>query len=165
MVLLSGTASGDPSSMKGCQVASVPLPRALLRTLGQRPVRCLGERCPPVLARTDACARPDPSRGIRPRPLLPGLCRLRSAPAGRWSFPTLLPKSFPACLDPYPGCPWGALSRFFPQGYGLPQDKSGSALRIIDQATSRPNNFRGCSHSSLFRPAGLLATQIAPTAS
>jgi len=39
-----------------------------------------------------------------------------------------LRESFSRCLDPYPGGPYGALTRFFPQDIGLPQNLSGSAL-------------------------------------
>jgi hypothetical protein len=85
----------------------------VLQALGQRPIRCRGERRPPVLAHTDACARPDPSRGIRPRPLLPGLCRLRSAPARRWSFPTLFASPSLRAWTPTPAAP-GVLIRVLP---------------------------------------------------
>jgi hypothetical protein len=36
--------------------------------------------------------------------------------------------SFPACLDPYPGCSCGARTRFFPQDFGLPHVRTGAAL-------------------------------------
>ena len=64
-------------------------------------------------------------------------------------------ESFPTCLDPYPGGPQSAFTRFFPPGVGLPRSCSGSALHhVLD------------SHFSfvMFRPARLLATQVAPTA-
>ena len=35
-------------------------------------------------------------------PISAGLCRLLSAPAGRWPFPTLSPQSVSRRLDPYP---------------------------------------------------------------
>ncbi len=57
-----------------------------------------------------------------------GLCRLLSVPAGRRTFPRHLCESFPACLDPYPGCPCGAFTRFFPQDFGLPYVVTRSAL-------------------------------------
>ena len=40
-------------------------------------------------------------------------------------------ESFPRCLDPYPGGPHGAHTRFFPQGIGLPHFLTGSALHKI----------------------------------
>ena len=42
-----------------------------------------------------------------------------------------LHESFPRCLDPYPGGPHGARTRFFPQGIGLPHFLTGSALHKI----------------------------------
>ena len=50
-----------------------------------------------------------------------GLCRLLPAPAGRWSFPTLLCKSFPGCLGHDPGGSSGAPACYFPDVIGLPQ--------------------------------------------
>jgi hypothetical protein len=93
----------------------------------------------------------------------PGLCRLLSVPAGRRTFPTLCCASFPACLDPYPGGSCGARTRFFPHDSGLPPVRTGSALHNVRTATSVRHPFRGCSHSLMFRPAGLLATPVAPT--
>ena len=80
-------------------------------------------------------------------------------------------ESFPTCLDPldqvqgrlYSGCSCGALTRFFPQDYGLPYVRTRSALGNTRTATSVRTLFRSCSHSLMFRPAGLLATQVAPT--
>ncbi len=37
-------------------------------------------------------------------------------------------ESFPGCQNPYPGCFCGALSRFFPQNFGLPRQVTGSTL-------------------------------------
>jgi len=74
-------------------------------------------------------------------------------------------ESFPTCLDPYPGCSCGALARAFPQDIGLPSVRTRSALGNTRTATSVRTQFRGCSHSLMFRPAGLLATQVAPTLS
>jgi len=73
-------------------------------------------------------------------------------------------ESFPTCLDPYSGCSCGALARFFPQDHGLPYVRTRSALGNTRTATSVRTLFRSCSHLLMFRPAGLLATQVAPTA-
>ena len=73
-------------------------------------------------------------------------------------------ESFSACLNPYPGCSHGALTRFFPQDNGLPDVRNRSALGVIRTATSVRRRFRGCNYSIIFRPADLLAPQIAPTA-
>ncbi len=72
-------------------------------------------------------------------------------------------RSFPACPDPYPGAHRGARARFFLRGVGLLPIRSGLAVHIIPTATSVGGAFRGCSHFVMFRPAGLLATLVAPT--
>src|SRR5215468_3691442 len=72
--------------------------------------------------------------------------------------------SFPACLDPYLGSSYGACTRYFPHDIGLPLVRNGSALSKARTAISVRRPFRGCSHSLMFKPTDLLATQIAPTA-
>jgi len=119
---------------------------------------------PAFLTTTDSCANPKPSHRLGftlGQRVFAGRCqpRLGVGPSRR-----SLCESFPACLDPYPGCSCGALTRFFPQDIGLPDVRTRSALRNIHTATSVWACFRGCSHSLMFRPAGLLATPIAPTA-
>jgi len=42
------------------------------------------------------------------------LCRLPSAPAGLWPFPTLSPRSLYGCLDPYPVVSFRCLCSFLP---------------------------------------------------
>src|SRR5712691_5958320 len=56
------------------------------------------------------------------------------------------------------------LTRFFPQDIGLPLVRTGSALHNVRAATSARRPFRGCSHSLMCRPAGVLTTPVAPTA-
>jgi hypothetical protein len=124
----------------------------------------VSRRYPAIIARTGSCVSPQPSLCLRSPPWSTGLCRLLSAPAGRRTFPTLLCTSFPACLDPSPGGSCGAHTRFFPHDSGLPRVRTGSALSNIRTATSVRRVFRGCSHSLMFRPAGLLTTPVAPTA-
>jgi hypothetical protein len=46
----------------------------------------------------------------------------------------------------------------------FPSFGPGRRSTMYRTATSVRRAFRGCSHSLMFRPAGLLATQIAPTA-
>jgi hypothetical protein len=72
--------------------------------------------------------------------------------------------SLSACLDLYPGGSRGACARFFPQDNGLPHMRNRSALHNPHTlATSVWSPCRGCSHSLMFRPAELLAIQVAPT--
>jgi hypothetical protein len=103
---------------------------------------------------------------LPPRSLPPcsdGPCRLSRIPAGEWTFPSLSLLSFHRCLAPYPGCPLGALARFFPSGYGLPRLSSGSALTSSAQRLPCRSRFRGCRHSVRFRPPCLFAILTAPT--
>ena len=73
-------------------------------------------------------------------------------------------KSFIACLDPYSGCLCGARARYFPQNIGLPGEATRSALgNTHAMATSAWKILRSCSHSLMFKPAILLAIQVAPT--
>ena len=93
-----------------------------------------------------------------------GPCSLYHSTAGLQDLPHLiLYVSFPRCLDPYPGSPHGAFTRFFPCSFGLPPVRIGSADTILRAATSARAPSRDCSHSLMFRPQGLLATRIAPT--
>lgn len=107
---------------------------------------------------------------ILPRPRVPpcaaSLCRwlrallLAVGPSRRY-----LRESFSRCLDPYPGAPHGASTRFFPWDIGLPHFLSGSACHKSPAQRRRCGGCsRGCSHSLMFRPPGLLATQVVPTA-
>jgi hypothetical protein len=97
-------------------------------------------------------------------PRASGLRQSLSAPAGSRTFPTLSLRIFPYVPGPHPGGSCGAHTRFFPQDNGLPDVRTRSAPYHIHTATSVWARFRGCSHSLMFRPAGLLATPIAPTA-
>jgi hypothetical protein len=95
-------------------------------------------------------------------PVFAGCCEtlLAGGPSRRY-----LRKSFPRCLVPYPGASPGAPTRYFPGDIGLYQLGNGSATRT--HAVRRllyGGPSRGCRHSLMFRPLGLLATQVAPTA-
>ncbi len=91
--------------------------------------------------------------------------QLGPSAAGLQDLPDLSSReSFPGCLHLYSGGLWSALARFFLQSIGLPQNGSRSAL------SKSPHNdfcagplFRSCSHSLMFRPPGLFATQVVPT--
>ncbi len=119
---------------------------------------------PTFLATPGSCASPKPSSCLGAtlaHQVFPGRCqpRLGVGPSRRY-----LCGSFPACLDLYPGGSCGAYTRFFPQDNGLPDVGTRSAPYHTPTATSVGTRFRGCNHSLMFRPAGLLATPIAPTA-
>jgi hypothetical protein len=103
-----------------------------------------------------------PRSSLVPR-VFAGCCEplLEVGPSRRY-----LCKSFSTCLDPYPGCSCGARARFFPQNNGLPGEPSRSAQNKISYygKLQYERDFRGYSHSLMFKPADLLATQVAPTA-
>lgn len=81
---------------------------------------------PSSLLRAHASVRNPPAAYGRclGRRILAGCCQplLGDGPSRRY-----LRKSFPRCLDPYPGGPDGAHARFFPSGIGLRHVASGSA--------------------------------------
>ena len=124
----------------------------------------VSRRYPAFIAPTGSCANPPPSSCLG-CPLTHQVCAGCCQPllGGGPSRRALCP-SFSACLDPYPGGSRGALARFYPQDNGLSDMRTRSALHNTRTATSVRNLLRGCSHSLMFRPADLLATQIAPTA-
>lgn len=91
------------------------------------------------------------------------LCRLLRAPAGRWTFPALFRESFPRCLDPYPGDSHWCTYPFLPRGQRpSPRREWLGTQHYVRTATSVREISRGYSHLLMFRPPGLLATQVAP---
>jgi len=98
-------------------------------------------------------------------PCASGLRRLLSAPAGRRTFPALSLRIFPHVPGPVPRLlPWCPCP-FLPTG----RRPSRCPEPVGAWQHPHPGNFgvdcsRGCSHSLMFRPAVLLATQVAPTA-
>ena len=89
-------------------------------------------------------------------------------PAGRWWFPTLSPRVFPWMLEPlsrwHPRC----TCPFLPANHRpSPRTKDGSAQpQTIPFGNFRTAGFLGMviGYSSSFRPPGLRATRVAPTA-
>ena len=77
-----------------------------------------------------------------------------------------LRKSFLGCWIPYPGGIPCALTCFFHDVIGLPQEKNGSASRVLSHELRLLAGpvFRGCRYSLMFRPPSLLSPQIVPTA-
>jgi hypothetical protein len=97
-------------------------------------------------------------------PCTTGLCRLLSAPAGRRTFPTFSLRLFPDVRGPRPRRLVWCLSPFLPtRPRPSPRADRGGAPLCAVQRLPYGALFRGCSHSLMFRPIGLLATQIAPT--
>src|ERR1700674_2102909 len=120
----------------------------------------------PVIALTDSCVDPTRSPLLWPKPRSRSLCRLRPAPAASGTFPTL-------SLRILPGVP-GPLSRrsvectclFLPPRHRpSPVHYRGGLTRVNPSKRFHDgSHFRDCSHFVMFRPSGLLASQIVPTA-
>lgn len=98
-------------------------------------------------------------------PRFVSLCRLVRVPAGAWPFQTL-------SLQVYwwmPGPPVGWVSPVHVSNSSqdnialLPVRVASAFPQPSLQGTSRRTPMTGCSHSLMFRPATLLATQAAPT--
>jgi hypothetical protein len=99
-------------------------------------------------------------------PCTMSLCRLLRAPAGSSSFPTLFLRIFLYVQGPLPRRLLWCTHPFLPTRH-RPSRRChpvGAFARIHALATSAWATFRGCSHSLIFKPVDLLATQIAPTA-
>jgi hypothetical protein len=122
----------------------------------------------PVIALTDSCV--DPTRS----PLLwPIISLVRGVSAG-CDQPLLLAgpsrrylcESFPECLGPCHGGTWSAPACFFPHVIGLPPYAIEVGLTRVNPSKRfhDGSHFRDCSHFVMFRPSGLLASQIVPTA-
>ena len=125
----------------------------------------VGGRYPAFIAHTDPCVRPNPSHRLRSLPWSVSPGRLSPVPAGRWPFPTLSPQSLYRSLDPYPAAPLRCFGPLLPEGHrprlrshglGAPENRR--------NATSTTREFRGCSHSVMFRLPYLPGPPIAPTA-
>ena len=93
-----------------------------------------------------------------------GLCRLRSAPAGRRTFPTFSLRICPYGLGPLPRRLVWCRYPFLPtRQRPSPRSDRVGAPRCTGQRLPYGALFRGCSHSLMCRPIGVLATQSAPT--
>ena len=92
------------------------------------------------------------------------LRRLLSAPAGRWSFPTLSLQSMYRRLDPYPAVSSWCIYPFLPkkQRPHVRSETFGTSVLPLQQL-QQGTLFRGCSHSFMFRLPYLLDLQVAPT--
>src|SRR5215475_6968605 len=76
-----------------------------------------------------------------------------------------LQQSVLGCWIPYPGGTPCALTCFFHDVVGLPQDTMGRLPASVPRiTTSRRVVFRGCRYFVMFRPPSLLTPQIVPTA-
>ncbi len=120
--------------------AQSPFAQSTMReALGRRPIRRLVGRYPYVVAHTDSCARPNPSR--HPRLDLwfrvsAGCCQppLGDGPSQRYSA-SLSPRAW----TPTPAAPGVLVPVTFPPGHRPPpQRRTGSALGNVGPTTSGP---------------------------
>jgi hypothetical protein len=112
-LLASGVTSGDEMSSTSSE--GVTPPSSLLRAHVSNQI-------------------PPPGFG---RPIPAGLCRLLSAPAGTWPFPTLSPQSVLRCLDPYPAASPLVIVRLGPERASA----SPQMLMVRHAKNSRQCNF------------------------
>ena len=153
-----------PGQSKNRQVPRAPLPASGVTCSARSSQHLVRGRYPSFIAHTDSCARPKPSHRLR-SPYTAGLCRLLSAPAGRWPFPTLSPQSVYRCLDPYPAVPLRCSCPFLPEEHRPHhQVKRFGTRNIPAMQLQQGHVFRGCSHSLMFRLPYSLGPQVAPTA-
>jgi hypothetical protein len=74
-----------------------------------------------------------------------------------------LRQSFTGCLDPYPGCLRGALTRFFPRSFGLPQSQERVGTGHYPHSDFSAEYISGLQSFANVQASSLLATQVAPT--
>lgn len=87
-----------------------------------------------------------------------------SSPRLSWRYPTLSLRILPNVPGPIPRRPPRCLHSFLPSGHRpSPILQRVGAPPYPGQPLQSRGSFRGCSHFIMFRPASLLATQVAPT--
>ncbi len=80
------------------------------------------------------------------------------------TFPTFLLRILPWMLGPLLRQPLGCFYPFLPPEHRpSPKRQTGRRSARTRATTSARTVFRSCSHSLMFRPPGLLATQVVPT--
>ena len=94
-------------------------------------------------------------------PCARGLCRLLSAPAGRWPFPTLSLRPLRRCSDPYPATLLGCLCPLLDRGHRSHPTGNGFDARIyphtatsVGSRISRLQSFDYLRAPTLARPPG-----------
>jgi hypothetical protein len=99
-------------------------------------------------------------------PCASGLCRLLSAPAAFRTFPTLSLRIFLHVSGPIPRLLLRCTYPFLPAKLRPSRrcESVGAWQLPIRWQLLYGILFRGCNHSLMFKPADLLATQVAPTA-
>ena len=102
------------------------------------------------------------STSVVPSPT--GLCSLSSLTAASWPFPTLSLRIFLWMLGPIPRRFSWCTDSFLPRRHRPSPTSERLGTQQYPYCNFVRRLFRGCSHSLMFRPPDLLATQVAPTA-
>jgi len=162
-----------PASSTKSRVVSPAWPslyREPLRPLGVLPRRglCthnLGQHYPALFATPGSCARPPPSHVLRTMAWYASLCRLPRAPCWAEALPDVISSISVEVLGPVPRRASAVLlpvaSRKTSASPYVQEVRRAETPAMI--ATSMTNQFRGCSHSVMFRLPHSLGPQIAPT--
>lgn len=144
--------------------------REPLRLLGVLPRResCthdLGQHYPALVATPGSCARPPPSPVLRTMAWHRSLCRLPRAPCWAEALPDVISSISVEVLGPVPRrastVRLPVSSRRASASPYVQEVRRADTPAMI--ATSMTNQFRGCSHSLMFRLPHLLDPQVAPT--
>jgi hypothetical protein len=123
-------------------------------------------RYPALHATTDSCARPPPSHVLRTMAWYESLCRLPRAPCWAEALPDVISSISVEVLGPVP-------RRASPVRLPVSSRRTSASPYMQEvrraetpamMATSMTNQFRGYSHSVMFRLPHLLDPQVAPTA-
>ena len=147
------------------QVPRAPLPEtSVTRFRVVSPTTSKGATPSSSLLRAHA---PDhhPPPGFHVSHLYPWSLQVAASPCWVMVLPTFLCKSVPGCLGHDPGGLLSAHACFFPNVIGLPYVPPIGRLSRVDPL--RDSTAEGVSRSSpflTFRPPGLFATQVSPTA-
>ena len=158
----SATPARGPGPAKAHQVPRAPLPSLGVTLQGVAPPP--REALPPYhrsygLMRQSKTL-PLPSVALYSRSL-----QVVASPCWKMAFPEVISASLsPDAWTLTPVGPYGAYARFFPQNIGLPRITSGSAPTLNPYSDFSTELLPGCTLSVMFKPPGLLTTQVAPTA-
>ena len=122
------------------------------------------EALPSFFALTTSCASPKASHQLRFVNSLVSLYSLDHPLLVFRTFPTLLLRFLPWMLGPLLRQPLGCTYPFLPPEHRpSPKRQMGRRSAKTRATTSARTVFRICSHSFMFRPPALLATQVVPT--
>ena len=125
----------------------------------------LDQRYPALIATTGSCARPPPSRGLRTMAWSASPLQVAACPCWEEALPDVISSISVEVLGPVPrrasAVPLPVSSRRTSASPYVQEVRRAETPAMI--ATSMTNQFRGCSHSVMFRLPHLQGPQVAPT--